>query len=149
MVKETCLRNAVLAFCRYKGTIICQEVAKAKNVCQVRLNSKSSLNPVQIAINVLASLCCSLQRVEEHHSSKLAICFMQVCLLDLDYNLPVQVRDQALGVEDEALPESDVGREFALERMANEGELEVGYNKAKANDTILKLQRTAPYYQAG
>lgn len=68
-------------------------------------------------------------------------------MLDLDYNLPVQVRDQALGVEDEALPESDVGREFALERMANEGELGVGYNKTKANDTILKLQRTAPYYQ--
>lgn len=74
-------------------------------------------------------------------------CAAQVCLLDLDYNLPVQVRDQALGMEDEALPESDVGREFALERMANEGELGVGYNKSKANDTILKLQRTAPYYQ--
>ena len=74
---------------------------------------------------------------------------MQVCLLDLDYNLPVQVRDQAMGVEDEALPESDVGREFALERMTNEGELGVGYNKSKANDTILKLQRTAPYYQVG
>lgn len=72
---------------------------------------------------------------------------VQVCLLDLDYNLPVQVRDQALGMEDEALPESDVGREFALVRMANEGELGVGYNKSKANDTILKLQRTAPYYQ--
>ena len=70
-----------------------------------------------------------------------------MCLLDLDYNLPVQVRDQALGVEDEALPESDVGREFALERMSNEGELGVAYNKAKSNDTILKLQRTAPYYQ--
>lgn len=70
-----------------------------------------------------------------------------MCLLDLDYNLPVQVRDQALGVEDDALPESDVGKEFALERMANEGELGVGYNKAKPSDTILKLQRTAPYYQ--
>ncbi len=70
-----------------------------------------------------------------------------MCLLDLDYNLPVQVRDQALGVEDEALPESDVGREFALERMANEGELGVAFNKSKANDTILKLQRTNPYYQ--
>ena len=73
---------------------------------------------------------------------------MQVCLLDLDYNLPVQVRDQALGLEDEALPESDVGKEFALERMATEGELGAAYDKARPNDTILKLQRTTPYYQA-
>jgi len=72
---------------------------------------------------------------------------VQVCLLDLDYNLPVQARDAALGLEDEALPESDVGREFALERMSNEGELGVAFNKARANNTILKLQRTAPYYK--
>ena len=70
-------------------------------------------------------------------------------MLDLDYNLPVQVRDHALGVEDEALPESDVGREFALERMANEGELGAAFigSGGKPNDTILQLQRTNPYYQ--
>ena len=70
-------------------------------------------------------------------------------MLDLDYNLPVQVRDHALGVEDEALPESDVGREFALERMANEGELGAAFTGSggKPNDTILQLQRTNPYYQ--
>ena len=64
---------------RYKKTIICQDVAKAKNVCQV-------------------------------------------CLNDLDYNVPVQVRDQALGVsaEDSALPESTAGREFALNAMAEQ-----------------------------
>jgi pre-mRNA-splicing factor RBM22/SLT11 len=65
---------------RYKKTIICQEVAKAKNVCQV-------------------------------------------CLNDLDYNLPVQVRDQALGLsqEDNALPESVAGREYALNKLEEEG----------------------------
>ena len=41
----------------------------------------------------------------------------QVCLLDLDYGLPVQVRDQALGKQDEGLPESDPGKEYALQRM--------------------------------
>lgn len=89
---------------RYKKTIVCQEVAKAKNVCQV-------------------------------------------CLLDLDYNLPVQVRDQALQIVDEDLPESDANKEYALKRMAEEGELGAQYNEAKPNDLILKLQRTTPYYK--
>lgn len=89
---------------RYKKTIICQEVAKAKNVCQV-------------------------------------------CLLDLDYNLPVQVRDQALGVQED-LPDSVAGREFALNKMQEDGE----FNRAKfggaaANDILSKLNRAAPYYK--
>lgn len=41
----------------------------------------------------------------------------QVCLLDLDYGLPVQVRDQALGMANEGLPQSDPGKEYALNRM--------------------------------
>lgn len=72
--------------CRYKKTIICQEVAKAKNVCQV-------------------------------------------CLLDLDYNIPVQARDSALGVEDEVLPESDVGKEFKLKELENAGKLDSSFSK--------------------
>ena len=89
---------------RYKKTIICQEVAKAKNVCQV-------------------------------------------CLLDLDYNLPVQVRDQALGIEDD-LPESLAGKEFALNRMQEEGEFDRGkFAGAGANELLQKLHRDAPYYK--
>ena len=90
---------------RYKKTIVCQEVAKAKNVCQV-------------------------------------------CLLDLDYNLPVQVRDQALGMQDDGLPESAAGKEYALQRMADEGELDRSkFNAPAANDLLQKLQRPAPYYK--
>lgn len=145
--------------CRYKGTIICQEVAKAKNVCQAsfcpshkRFWFESCQSPLLTPAYYKASpavlpSCAALTDFIFNSCSLIAL--FQVCLLDLDYNLPVQVRDQALGTEDEALPESDVGREFALERMANEGELGVGYNKSKPNDTILKLQRTAPYYQVG
>lgn len=90
---------------RYKKTIICQEVAKAKNVCQV-------------------------------------------CLLDLDYNLPVQVRDKALGMEGEALPQSAAGLEYSLKRMEDEGELERSkFNSAAPNELLNKLQRTQPYYK--
>ena len=70
---------------RYKKTVICKEVAKAKHVCQV-------------------------------------------CLLDLDYNLPVQVRDAAMGIAvDPLAPKSDVGREYALTNATERGTLGIEY----------------------
>ena len=60
---------------RYKETIICAEVAIAKNVCQV-------------------------------------------CLMDMEYNLPVRVRDQLMGNDNTRgvggvqMPQSDVNKEF-------------------------------------
>ena len=75
---------------------------------------------------------------------------VQVCLLDLDYNLPVQVRDTAMteeGAELAVLPGSDVGKEYALQRMTEDGTLGAQFAKQQANDTILRLQRTGPYYK--
>ena len=69
-----------------------------------------------------------------------------MCLLDLDYNLPVQVRDQALGIEDD-VPQSEVGREYLLNQQQQEGQIESSYSTVKSNDTIQKLQRTVPYYK--
>lgn len=72
--------------------------------------------------------------------------------MDLDYNLPVQVRDTAMteeGAELAALPGSDVGKEYALQRMTEDGTLGAQFNKQQANDTILRLQRTGPYYKVG
>ncbi|KDD74917.1 hypothetical protein H632_c989p0, partial [Helicosporidium sp. ATCC 50920] len=90
---------------RYKKTIICQDVAKAKNVCQV-------------------------------------------CLFDLEYGLPVQVRDQALGLSEDALPESAAGKEFALTRAAETGELDGRKFDAPASSELLQsLRRTDPYYK--
>lgn len=76
----------------------------------------------------------------------------QVCLLDLDYGLPVQVRDTALSIDsNDAIPKSDVNREYFAEehdRRARAGlDYESSYGKARPNDTILKLQRTTPYYK--
>lgn len=40
----------------------------------------------------------------------------QVCLLDLEYGLPVQVRDTALSISsNDAIPKSDVNREYFAE----------------------------------
>merc|ERR1711904_171666 len=59
---------------RYKKTVICQEMANIKNVCQV-------------------------------------------CMLDLDFNLPVQVRNNVLNIQDDVLPLSHVGREYKLNQI--------------------------------
>lgn len=76
----------------------------------------------------------------------------QVCLLDLEYGLPVQVRDTALSINsNEAIPKSDVNREYFAEehdRRSRAGiDYESSYGKVRPNDTILKLQRTTPYYK--
>ncbi|KAJ7964864.1 Zinc finger CCCH domain-containing protein [Quillaja saponaria] len=76
----------------------------------------------------------------------------QVCLLDLEYGLPVQVRDTALSISShDSIPKSDVNREYFAEehdRKTRAGiDYESSYGKARPNDTILKLQRTTPYYK--
>lgn len=76
----------------------------------------------------------------------------QVCLLDLEYGLPVQVRDTALSIDsNDSIPKSDVNREYFAEehdRRARAGiDYESSYGKVRPSDTILKLQRTTPYYK--
>ncbi|KAK4769463.1 hypothetical protein SAY86_027613 [Trapa natans] len=88
----------------------------------------------------ICQTCCKLKNV------------CQVCLLDLEYGLPVQVRDTALSIDsNDAIPKSDVNREYFAEehdRRARAGlDYESSYGKVRANDTILKLQRTSPYYK--
>ncbi|KAK2164240.1 hypothetical protein LSH36_67g03016 [Paralvinella palmiformis] len=64
----------------------------------------------------------------------------QTCLLDLEYGLPVQVRDAALKIQDE-MPKSDIAQ--------TDGTTPVGaVGKAIApSDMLLKLARTTPYYK--
>lgn len=77
----------------------------------------------------------------------------QTCLLDLEFGLPVQVRDQALKMQNE-MPKSDVNREFYaqnMERAMAEGDGtippgELGKSQPPS-DMLLKLARTAPYYK--
>jgi pre-mRNA-splicing factor RBM22/SLT11 len=42
--------------------------------------------------------------------------FAKTCLLDLEYGLPTQVRDTALGLQNEA-PTSDINREYYAQNM--------------------------------
>ena len=93
---------------RYKKTVVCKEIAQAKNVCQV-------------------------------------------CLLDLDYGIPVAARDAALGrAGGSALPSSSVNRDFAVNEIAKKlDEGEDAYEKdgkEKNNELLMRLARKKPYY---
>jgi len=101
---------------RYKETVICKQVALAKNICQI-------------------------------------------CLFDMDYQLPVQVRDELLGVThggdmDAAdIPKSDVNNEYYWEGKRNEisqlaNDTTALRANAESNDhKILSIARRQPYYE--
>ncbi|XP_017778616.1 PREDICTED: pre-mRNA-splicing factor RBM22 [Nicrophorus vespilloides] len=75
----------------------------------------------------------------------------QTCLLDLEYGLPIQVRDAALKMKDD-VPKSDVNKEYYIQNM--EKELAMGDAGAisgskvnEPNEILMRLARTAPYYK--
>ncbi|KAI9498255.1 hypothetical protein BDB00DRAFT_801791 [Zychaea mexicana] len=74
----------------------------------------------------------------------------QTCVLDLQYGLPVQVRDQALNVESEA-PNSDVNRQYFAQNIAGKDISTSNYDPAKASpenrDMLRRLARNEPYYK--
>ncbi|KAI6045687.1 hypothetical protein EDC04DRAFT_3136999 [Pisolithus marmoratus] len=77
----------------------------------------------------------------------------QTCLLDLEYGLPTQVRDTALGRQTEA-PTSDVNREYYAQNMENnmangtKSMMQLGGKTSSAGKEMLKeLARTNPYYK--
>jgi len=78
----------------------------------------------------------------------------QTCMLDLEYGLPIQVRDAALKIKDE-LPKSDVNREYYLQNvdqsLADAGAVGPGGSLGKLpshkSELLAKLARTTPYYK--
>ncbi|XP_056630750.1 pre-mRNA-splicing factor RBM22 [Diorhabda carinulata] len=74
----------------------------------------------------------------------------QTCLLDLEYGLPIQVRDAALKMKDD-LPKSDVNKEYYIQNMERElarSDPDTISNKlSEPNDLLMRLARTAPYYK--
>ncbi|KAF5330853.1 hypothetical protein D9619_005614 [Psilocybe cf. subviscida] len=75
----------------------------------------------------------------------------QTCLLDLEYGLPTQVRDTALGLQNEA-PTSDINREYYAQNMegkldgAKSG-LDSGRAASAGKEMLKQLARTDPYYK--
>jgi len=78
----------------------------------------------------------------------------QTCMLDLEYGLPIQVRDAALKIKDD-LPKSDVNREYYLQnvdaQLATSDTVGPGGALGKLpshkSELLAKLARTTPYYK--
>eukprot|EP01102_Stenamoeba_stenopodia_P019630 TRINITY_DN7462_c0_g1_i1.p1 TRINITY_DN7462_c0_g1~~TRINITY_DN7462_c0_g1_i1.p1 ORF type:complete len:345 (-),score=81.90 TRINITY_DN7462_c0_g1_i1:88-1122(-) len=72
----------------------------------------------------------------------------QTCLLDLEFGLPVQVRDSVnADLEDQTAVVTDVTREW----LANQAEIKlrdgITNQNAAPNASLLKMARTKPYYE--
>eukprot|EP00917_Polyrhabdina_sp_WS-2016_P032332 GHVP01068925.1.p1 GENE.GHVP01068925.1~~GHVP01068925.1.p1 ORF type:complete len:185 (+),score=22.66 GHVP01068925.1:120-674(+) len=76
----------------------------------------------------------------------------QVCLFDMEYGLPVQVRDKFLqevcNSDLPSLPENAVNREYAINALEKkeDGQLALPYH-APPHEMLAKLARSAPYYK--
>lgn len=71
----------------------------------------------------------------------------QVCLFDLEYGLPVQVRDKFLEESERVeLPESQVGRDYTMGKILNGDNAPYG-KSVTASQMLLRLARTQPYYK--
>ncbi|KAJ3732281.1 pre-mRNA-splicing factor SLT11 [Lentinula guzmanii] len=75
----------------------------------------------------------------------------QTCLLDLEYGLPTQVRDTALGFVNEA-PTSDINREYYAQNMegkldGNKSGLDTSKAQSAGKEMLKQLARTDPYYK--
>jgi len=77
----------------------------------------------------------------------------QTCVLDLEYGLPVQVRDSALEEHERLrMPSSDVNREYLIEQYEKDadgitGRLSYGKINSQPSEMLEKLARRAPYYK--
>lgn len=79
----------------------------------------------------------------------------QTCLLDLEFGLPVQVRDHALQIQDD-MPKQGANRDFYIQNQEKELALTDGttpggalakITDATSNEFLRKLARNTPYYQ--
>ncbi|VDK17376.1 unnamed protein product [Anisakis simplex] len=79
----------------------------------------------------------------------------QTCLLDLEFGLPVQVRDHALQIDDD-MPKQGANRDFYVQNQERELALTDGttpggaiakITDAGSNELLRKLARNQPYYQ--
>lgn len=74
----------------------------------------------------------------------------QTCLLDLEYGLPIQIRDMALKIKDD-IPRSDVNKEYYIQNISSKLDAavpgEVGSKSEAGSQLLMKLARTAPYYK--
>jgi len=72
----------------------------------------------------------------------------QTCLFDMEYGLPVEVRDKYLEEAQKVqLPALGPNRDFYTSQFEAQGQALQAYGKAAAHPMLSKLARTTPYYK--
>ncbi|KAF9564384.1 hypothetical protein CPC08DRAFT_788981 [Agrocybe pediades] len=125
----------------YSGALSKQEYGRTCGTC-ARPFTVFRWNPgsgARFKTTVICQTCAKIKNV------------CQTCLLDLEYGLPTQVRDTALGIQNEA-PTSDINREYYAQNMegkldGNKSGLDSGRAASAGKEMLKQLARTDPYYK--
>ncbi|PRP74892.1 hypothetical protein PROFUN_07531 [Planoprotostelium fungivorum] len=135
IICETCLgENPYVRMMRAECDKECKICARPFTVYRWRPGSNARYKKTEIC-----QTCAKLKNV------------CQTCVLDLQYGLPVQVRDQALaGNPTSTLLQAttDVNREWSI--RAAEKEMDEGlfkYGRLETQNALSKVTRNAPYYK--
>eukprot|EP01055_Gregarina_sp_Pseudo9_P002452 Gregarina_sp_Pseudo_9__2451@NODE_2739_length_890_cov_18_145711_g2505_i0_p1_GENE_NODE_2739_length_890_cov_18_145711_g2505_i0NODE_2739_length_890_cov_18_145711_g2505_i0_p1_ORF_typecomplete_len261_score50_18Torus/PF16131_5/8_6e10zf_CCCH_4/PF18345_1/1_2e08zfCCCH_4/PF18044_1/7e07zfCCCH/PF00642_24/3_2e06zfCCCH_3/PF15663_5/4_7e03zfCCCH_3/PF15663_5/2_2e06zfCCCH_2/PF14608_6/0_003_NODE_2739_length_890_cov_18_145711_g2505_i011793 len=132
-------------------------------VCETCLGEDPAVRMIKAACDKECKICarpCTVFRWQPGRQARYKstiICQMcartknvcQVCLFDLQYGLPVQVRDRFLESTKDAAaldgPLSRVNQDYMVNRQQGMPQEAAGFDKA-AHPILSRLQRTAPYY---
>jgi len=133
VVCETCLGdNPYVRMTRAEFDKECKVCTRPFTVFRWRAGTKGRYKKTEVC-----QTCAKLKNV------------CQTCLLDLTFNLPVQVRDSAMEQSTFSdIPLSDANRNFQNKIVDNQlagGQL-TPFSNASFNPIVQKLARTAPYY---
>ena len=137
LVCETCMGDDPLVrMTKMNAGSACQMCERPFTVFRWKAGSKG-----RFKATVICQLCARLKNV------------CQCCLLDLEFGLPVAVRDKYLAENEHvSIATSQAGIDFQVQKaaLADKGgvlAIESGYSKLADNPHLQRIARTAPYYQ--
>ncbi|KAN0139544.1 hypothetical protein V8E53_002660 [Lactarius tabidus] len=115
----------------------------------IRMNSDANAGPMHVpspsSARTPAPACVSKRHSCQTCAKTRNVC--QTCLLDLKYHLPMQVRDTALGVANEAPRGGYCARKQETKFAGSENKLNDGRAFSASSEMLKQLARTKPYYK--
>ncbi len=134
-VCETCLGpNPYIRMLKQKHGAECKICSRPFTVFRWPIQGQSKYQKTAIC-----NTCCRIRNC------------CSLCMLDLQFGLPIQIRDAALKLVKQG-PSSEINREYYAQNQAGlveAGEVPSAYGKADhaARDLLKKLARSEPYYK--